>query len=85
MIAVLSIEELSKEDYNIFYRARKLRNYFTQPMFVAEQFTNIPGKFVQIADVLDDVEAILDGKYDTTDENRFLYIGNLHDYKPLRS
>jgi len=85
IVAVLSIEELSKEDYNIFYRARKLRNYFTQPMFVAEQFTNIPGKFVQIADVLDDVEAILDGKYDTTDENRFLYIGNLHDYKPLRS
>lgn len=85
IVAVLSIEELSKEDYNIFYRARKLRNYFTQPMFVAEQFTNIPGKFVQIADVLDDVEAILEGKYDTTDENRFLYIGNLHDYKPLRS
>jgi len=85
IVAVLSIEELSREDYNIFYRARKLRNYFTQPMFVAEQFTNIPGKFVQIADVLDDVEAILDGKYDTTDENRFLYIGNLHDYKPLRS
>ncbi len=81
IVAVLSIEELSKEDYNIFYRARKLRNYFTQPMFVAEQFTNIPGKFVQIADVLDDVEAILEGKYDTTDENRFLYIGNLHDYK----
>ena len=77
----MSIEELSKEDYDIFYRARKLRNYFTQPMFVAEQFTNIPGKFVQIADVLDDVEAILEGKYDTTDENRFLYIGNLHDYK----
>ena len=81
IVAVLSIEELSQEDYNIFYRARKLRNYFTQPMFVAEQFTNIPGKFVQIADVLDDVEAILEGKYDTMNENRFLYIGNLHDYK----
>ena len=81
IVAVLSIEELSKEDYNIFYRARKLRNYFTQPMFVAEQFTNIPGKFVKIEDVLDDVEAILAGKYDTTDENRFMYIGNLHDYK----
>lgn len=81
IVAVLGIEELSKEDYNIFYRARKLRNYFTQPMFVAEQFTNIPGKFVKIEDVLDDVEAILTGRYDTTDENRFLYIGNLHDYK----
>jgi len=81
IVAVLGIEELSKEDYNIFYRSRKLRNYFTQPMFVAEQFTNIPGRFVKIEDVLDDVEAILDGRYDTTDEHRFLFIGNLYDYK----
>lgn len=80
IVAVLGIEELSIEDYNIFYRSRKLRNYFTQPMFVAEQFTNIPGKYVNIEDVLDDVEAILNGKYDTTDESRFLYIGNLYDY-----
>lgn len=81
IVAVLGIEELSTEDYNIFFRSRKLRNYFTQPMFVAEQFTNIPGKFVNIEDILDDVESILAGKYDTTDENRFTYIGNLHDYK----
>jgi S-adenosylmethionine synthetase len=51
---------------------------------VAEQFTNLPGKFVAIEDVLDDVEAILAGKYDTTDENRFLYVGNLHDYQVTR-
>ncbi|MCQ2506040.1 MAG: F0F1 ATP synthase subunit beta [Lachnospiraceae bacterium] len=81
IVAVLGIEELSKEDFNIFYRSRKLRNYFTQPMFVAEQFTNIPGRFVKIQDVLDDVEAILQGKYDSTDEHRFSYIGNLYDYK----
>lgn len=84
IVAVLGIEELSTEDYNIFYRSRKLRNYFTQPMFIAEQFTNIPGKFVRIEDVLNDVEAILHGKYDTTDENRFSYIGNLHDYKFMK-
>jgi F-type H+-transporting ATPase subunit beta len=84
IVAVLGIEELSTDDYNIFFRSRKLRNYFTQPMFVAEQFTNLPGKFVAIEDVLDDVEAILAGKYDTTDENRFLYVGNLHDYKVTR-
>lgn len=85
IVAVLGIEELSAEDYSIFYRSRKLRNYFTQPMFVAEQFTNIPGKYVAIEDVLDDVESILNGKYDTTDENRFLYIGNLHDYKMTKN
>ena len=83
IVAILGIEELSSEDYNIFFRARKLRNYFSQPMFVAEQFTNIPGKFVAITDVLDDVEAILGGKYDSADERRFSYVGNLHDYNTV--
>ena len=77
IIAVLGIDELSEEDKNIFYRSRKLRNYFTQPMFVAENYTNIPGKMVDISDVLDDVEGILNGKYDNIDENKFLYIGNV--------
>ncbi len=75
IVAVLGIEELSEENYNIFYRSRKLRNYFTQPMFVSEQFTGIPGKFVNVADVLDDVEAILSGKYDDEDESIFSYVG----------
>lgn len=77
IVAVLGIEELSEENYNIFYRSRKLRNYFTQPMFVSEQYTGIPGQFVKIADALDDVEAILSGKYDDTDERKFSYIGSL--------
>ena len=75
IIAVLGIDELSDDDKNIFYRSRKLRNYFTQPMFVAENYTNIPGKFVSITDVLVDVEAILTGAYDSVDESKFLYIG----------
>ena len=75
IIAVLGIDELSNEDKNIFYRSRKLRNYFTQPMFVAENYTNIPGKFVAIEDVLTDVENILQGTYDSIDEDKFLFIG----------
>ena len=75
IIAVLGIEELSAAYTRIFYRTRKLRNYFTQPMFVAENFTGIPGQFVDIDDVLTDVEDILNGKYDDVDESRFLYIG----------
>lgn len=75
IIAVLGIEELSEEDKNIFHRSRKLRNYFSQPMFVAEAYTNIKGEFVDIKDVLDDVENILNGKYDDVDESRFRYIG----------
>lgn len=77
IVAVLGIEELSEENYNIFCRARKLRNYFSQPMFVSEQFTGIPGKFVKIEDVLNDVEAILDGQYDSFEESMFSYIGSL--------
>ena len=72
IIAVLGIEELGEEDKNIFYRSRKLRNYFTQPMFVAENYTNIPGKYVNIQDVLIDVENILNGVYDKEDESKYL-------------
>ena len=75
IIAILGIEELSEEDKKIFYRSRKLRYYFSQPMFVAEPFTNIPGQFVKIEDVLNDIEKILNGLYDDIDESRFLFIG----------
>lgn len=79
IIAILGIEELSEEDKKIFYRSRKLRYYFSQPMFVAEPFTNIPGQFVKINDVLDDIEKILNGLYDDIDESRFLFIGKYND------
>lgn len=76
IVAVLGIDELSEADHNTFYRARKLRNYFSQPMFVAEQYTDIKGEFVKIEDVLDDVEYILSGKADDIDEQEFTYIGS---------
>ena len=76
---VRSIEELSEEDKNIFYRSRKLRYYFSQPMFVAEPYTSIPGQFVAIEDVLIDVENILNGAYDNVDESKFLFIGKYHE------
>ena len=77
IVAVLGIDELSEEDQNVFYRSRILRNYFSQPMFVAEQYTGIPGEYVKIEDVLNDVEDILNGVYDGHDENDFLFIGTL--------
>lgn len=79
IIAVLGIEELSEEDKMTFYRARKLRNYFSQPMFVSETYTNIKGEFVDIKDVLIDVENILNGSYDNIDESKFRYIGKYHE------
>lgn len=79
IIAVLGVDELSSDDQNIFYRSRKLRNYFSQPMFVAENYTSIPGKFVNIEDCLTDVEDILNGKYDDMDESKLLYIGKINE------
>lgn len=75
IVAVLGIDELSEQDRNVFYRSRKLRNYFSQPMFVAEQFLGIPGESVKIQDVLDDVDGILNGDYDDIDESKLSYIG----------
>ena len=77
IIVVLGLEELSEEDKLIFYRSRKLRNYFSQPMFVAEQYTGMKGELVNIEDTLDDVEGILNGDYDDVDESSFLFIGSL--------
>jgi F-type H+-transporting ATPase subunit beta len=84
IIAVLGIEELSKTDYEIFQRSRRLRNYFTQPMFVAENFTGIAGELVDIKDVLIDVEDILSGAYDDVDETEFSFIGSYHLKKGRR-
>lgn len=79
IIAILGIEELSIDDRNVYFRSRKIRNYFTQPMFVAENYTNIKGKFVKLENVLRDVENLLSGKYDEVDESEFLYIGEYHE------
>jgi len=78
IIAVLGIDELSEQDKYTFYRARKIRNYFTQPLFVSENYTGIKGEMVDIKDVLDDVENILEGKYDDIDESELLYRGSLN-------
>ena len=65
VISVLGIDELSTSDKNTFYRARKLHNYFTQPL---------SSSFVKIDDILDNVEKILNGTYDSIDESEFLYM-----------
>ena len=79
IIAVLGIDELSDEDKMIFYRSRKLRNYFTQPLFVSENYTGKKGKMVNIKDTLNDVKDILEGKYDEVDESSLLYRGSLNE------
>ena len=72
---VLGLDELSEEDKLIFHRSRKLRNYFSQPMFVAEAYTGIPGQFVKIEDVLNDL--IEQCGYNESDAYKMIYQGGL--------
>lgn len=75
IVSVLGLDELSDSDINVFYRSRKLTNYFSQPFFVAEPFSGVAGQSVNIEDVLTDVSDILSGKFDEVDEVKFYNIG----------
>lgn len=67
--------ELSEEDRTIYARARKVKNYMTQSFFVTEEQTSRPGVYVPLKTVVQDVEDILNGKYDLVSEDKFMYIG----------
>lgn len=77
IVAVIGIDELSKTDRTIYERARKLTNFMTQPMFVAESYVGKKGEYVKIADTLDGVEKIIDGRMDTRPEEEFYMIGKI--------
>lgn len=77
IVAVIGIDELSKGDRTLYERARKLQNFLTQPMFVAESYTGKSGAFVTVNETLDGVEKIIDGKTDDTPEDAFYMIGKL--------
>lgn len=79
IIAILGIDELSDEDKLLVARARKIQRFLTQPMFVAEQFTNTPGKYVTIKDTIAGFKAILEGKGDHLPEQAFYLIGTFDE------
>ncbi len=79
IIAILGIDELSEDDKQTVARARRLRNFFSQPLFVAENFNGFPGKFVKVADTVRSVKKIIAGECDQLPENAFLYIGAIED------
>lgn len=60
-------------------RARKIQKFFSQPMFVAEIFSQTPGKYVKLADTIQGFDEILQGKYDDVPEQAFYMIGNIND------
>lgn len=79
LISMLGIDELSAEDRRLVGRARRIRNFLTQPFFVAESFTGIRGKNVSATDTVEGVAAILDGQYDHVPEERLFMIGSLDE------
>ncbi len=81
IIAILGMEELSEEDKLTVTRARKIQRFLTQPMFVAEPFTGKKGKFVPISETVRGFKEILEGKYDSKNENAFYMIGSIDEVK----
>ncbi len=79
IIAILGIDELSEEDKLTVARARKIRNYLSQPFFVAEKFSGKPGKFVPVKDTVEGFAAIISGKCDDIPESYFLYAGPIQE------
>lgn len=79
IIAILGIDELSEEDKVIVARARRIRNFLSQPFSVAERFSGIEGKFVKIEDTLNSFERILAGEGDALPEAAFTYVGTFDD------
>jgi len=79
IIAILGIDELTEEDKLVVARARKIQRFLSQPMFVAETFTGLAGKYVAIKDTVRGFREILDGKHDAVPEQAFFMQGTIED------
>ncbi len=79
IISILGMDELSDEDKTIVNRARKVQRFLSQPFYVAEQFTGVPGVMVSIEDTVKGFNMILDGKVDDIPEQAFLNVGTIED------
>ena len=79
IIAILGMDELSEEDKLTVARARKIQRFLSQPFHVAEVFTGIPGKFVQVEDTVKSFKAVVDGEYDHLPEQAFYMVGGIDE------
>ena len=79
IIAILGIDELGEEDKLTVSRARKIEQFFSQPMFVAEQFTGVSGKYVSLKDTIRGFREIIDGKHDNLPEQAFYMVGTIEE------
>ncbi len=81
IIAILGMDELSEEDKLVVSRARKMQRFLSQPFFVAEQFTNYPGKYVPLKECIAGFAEILSGSLDDLPEQAFYMVGNIEEAK----
>ncbi|MBO4375040.1 MAG: F0F1 ATP synthase subunit beta [Lachnospiraceae bacterium] len=79
IIAILGMDELSSEDRSLVYRARKIQRFLSQPFFVAENFTGMPGKYVHLRDTVKGFSAIISGEADKYPEAAFFNVGTIDD------
>ena len=79
IIAILGFDELNEDDKLIVSRARKIERFFSQPMFVAEQFTGQPGRYVPLRETVRGFREILDGKHDDLPEQAFYMVGTIDE------
>ncbi|CAH8719677.1 F0F1 ATP synthase subunit beta [Paenibacillus thiaminolyticus] len=79
IIAILGMDELSEDDKLTVARARKIQRFLSQPFHVAEQFTNISGKYVPVKETVRSFKEILDGKHDDLPEAAFLFVGTIEE------
>jgi F-type H+/Na+-transporting ATPase subunit beta len=79
IIAILGIDELSEEDKLTVSRARKIQKFLSQPFFVAEQFTNIPGKYLSVKESVESFRGICRGEYDHVPEQAFYMVGGIEE------
>jgi F-type H+-transporting ATPase subunit beta len=79
IIAILGMDELSEEDKLTVARARKIQRFLSQPFFVAETFTQNPGKYVNLKDTVRGFQGIVNGEYDTLPEQAFYMVGTIDE------
>jgi len=79
IIAILGMDELSEEDRQVVYRARKVEKFFSQPFYVAEVFTGTPGTYVSLAETIRGFKGIIEGEYDHVPEQAFYMAGTIDE------
>jgi F-type H+-transporting ATPase subunit beta len=81
IIAILGLDELSEDDRQTVDRARKIEKFLSQPFFVAQIFTGMPGKYVKLEDTISGFNQILAGELDNLPEQSFYLVGNIDEVK----